>query len=89
MSVKVDFPETIEKEIKECFRDEEINRLTAEAILIASYKKRAISRRRVGELLGLNYSETEHFFKEWGIPFNYSIEDFEDDGRTLDPFTNI
>ncbi len=48
------------------------------------YRAGRLSHRQVGELLGLDYWQTEAFLKERGVPVNYSVADLEADNPTLD-----
>jgi predicted HTH domain antitoxin len=48
------------------------------------YRAGRLSHRQVGELLGLDYWQTEAFLKERGVPLSYSAADLEADNATLD-----
>lgn len=51
---------------------------------IESYRTGRLSHRQVGEILGLDYWQTEAFLKERGVLLNYSAADLEADNATLD-----
>ena len=51
---------------------------------IEGYRSGRLSQRQVGEMLGLDYWQTESFLKERGVPLNYSAADLEADNATLD-----
>jgi predicted HTH domain antitoxin len=51
---------------------------------IEGYRAGRLSHRQVGELLGLDYWQTEAFLKERGVPVNYSAADLDADNATLD-----
>lgn len=55
---------------------------------IEEYRKGGLSHRQVGELLQLDYWQTEEFFKERKVPLNYSVKDLEQDRATLDALLN-
>jgi len=61
-----------------------VGRHVMEDAAIESYRAGRLSHRQVGELLGLDYWETEAFFKQRAVPLNYSADDLEADGATLD-----
>jgi predicted HTH domain antitoxin len=84
MSLTIELPEQLEREIKDRLDEDTLTRMVLEVVLIEAYRQRLISRRRVGEFLGLDFEETERFFQERGIPYNYAAEDFEQDGKTLE-----
>jgi predicted HTH domain antitoxin len=50
---------------------------------IERYRAGRLSHRQVGELLGLDYWQTEIFLKERGVPLNYSAADLEADNAAL------
>lgn len=54
------------------------------AAVIEGYRAGRLSHRQVGQMLELDYGQTEAFFKEHGVPVNYSAEDLEADRGTLD-----
>ena len=51
---------------------------------IEGYRAGRLSHRQVGQMLGLDYWETESFLRERGVPLNYSAADLEADNATLD-----
>ena len=63
---------------------EAVGRHVLEDAAIEGYRAGRLSHRQVGEMLGLDYWQTEAFLKERGVPVNYSAADLEADNATLD-----
>jgi predicted HTH domain antitoxin len=63
---------------------EEVSRNVMEDAAIEGYRAGRLSHRQVGEMLGLDFWQTEAFLKERGVPVNYSAADLEADNATLD-----
>ncbi len=61
-----------------------VGRHVMEDAAIEGYRAGRVSHRQVGEMLGLDYWQTESFLKERGVPLNYSAEDLAADTATLD-----
>jgi predicted HTH domain antitoxin len=61
-----------------------VGRHVMEGAAIEGYRAGRLSHRHVGEMLGLDYWQTEAFFKERGVPLNYSAADLDADNATLD-----
>jgi predicted HTH domain antitoxin len=57
-------------------------RLTEDAAL-EEYRAGRLSQRQVGEMLGLDYWQTERFLTEHNVPLNYSLDDLQADRATL------
>ena len=51
---------------------------------IEGYRTGRLPHRQVGEMLGLDYWQTEAFLAERGVPLNYSVADLEADRATFD-----
>jgi predicted HTH domain antitoxin len=60
-----------------------VSRHFMEDAAIEGYRGGRLSHRQVGEILGLDYWQTETFLKERGVPLNYSPADLEADHATL------
>ena len=56
----------------------------SEDAAIEEYRAGRLSQRQVGEMLGLDYWQTEHLLTERHVPLNYSIGDLQADRATLD-----
>ena len=61
-----------------------VGRHVLEDAAIERYREGRLSHRQVGDLLGLDYWQTETFLKQRGVPLNYSPADLEADRATLD-----
>jgi predicted HTH domain antitoxin len=55
-----------------------------EAIVLEGYRSARYSRGEVAQLLGLSWHATEQFLADHGLPYHYSLEDLDEDLRTLD-----
>lgn len=64
--------------------DEARSRRLAEAAAIEEYRTGRLSQRQVGEMLGLDYWQTERFLSGRGVAINYSLGDLQADRATLD-----
>ncbi len=60
------------------------SRRVLENTAIEEYRVGRISQRQVGEILGLDYWQTESFLAEHKVPLNYGLEDLKADRSTLD-----
>jgi hypothetical protein len=60
-----------------------VGRHVMEDAAIEGYRAGRLSHRQVGEMLGLDYWQTEIFLKDRGVPLNYSGADLEADNATL------
>lgn len=58
-------------------------RRLAEDAAIEGYRTGRLSHRQVGEMLNLDYWQTDQFFAQRGVPLNYGVADLEADIATL------
>src|SRR5687768_6198903 len=56
----------------------------AENAAIEEYRAGRLSQRQVGEMLNLDYWQTENFLAKRGVPLNYSIDNLQADRAALD-----
>jgi predicted HTH domain antitoxin len=56
----------------------------AEDAAIEEYRAGRLSHRQVGEMLNLDYWQTERLLVDRGVPINYGLSDLEADRRVLD-----
>ncbi len=61
-----------------------IARHVLEDAAIQGYRAGRLSHRQVGEVLGLEYWQTETFLREQNVLLNYSVADLEADHRTFE-----
>jgi hypothetical protein len=61
-----------------------VGRHVMEDAAVEGYRAGRLSQRQVGEMLGLDFWQTELFLKGRGVPLNYSTADLDSDSATLD-----
>jgi predicted HTH domain antitoxin len=81
MQVTVELPDRVARQWGET--PEAVGRHVLEDAAIQGYRAGRLSHRQVGEMLGLDYWETEAFLKQRGVPLNYSTVDLDADTATL------
>ena len=59
------------------------SRRVLEYTAVEEYRAGRITQRQVGELLGLDYWETEQFLRARRVPIEYGMADLEEDRATL------
>ena len=82
IEVTVSLPDTLARSFGET--PELRARRVLENATIEEYRSSQLSQRQVGEVLGLDYWQTERFLREHKVPLNYSLADLETDRATLD-----
>jgi len=82
MQVTVKMPDEVARQWGET--PEAVGRHVLEDAGIEGYRAGRLSHRQVGEMLGLDYWQTEAFLKQRGVPVNYSAADLEADNATLE-----
>ena len=80
-TVMIELPAVIQANLGAGGRD--VSRLTLESLAVESYRKTLLSQRQVGEMLGLNFWETEVFLKEHQAYLHYDINDLNQDMEVL------
>jgi len=81
MQVTVELPDAIARQWGET--PHAVGRHVLEDVTIEGYRTGRLSHRQVGQMLGLDYWQTESFLKERGVPLNYTAADLEADNATL------
>jgi predicted HTH domain antitoxin len=81
MQVTVELPDQVARQWGET--PAAVGRHVMEDAAIEGYRAGRLSHRQFGEMLGLDYWQTENFLKERGVPLNYSAADLEADNATL------
>lgn len=84
MSVTIEFPDAIARELHALMSAAELNRKVLEAVLLEAYHNGALSRGRLAELLGMGFQECEEFLQKKEVPYNYSLEALEEDRRAIE-----
>jgi predicted HTH domain antitoxin len=82
MQVTVELPDQVARQWGET--PDAIGRHVVEDAAIEGYRGGRITHRQVGEMLGLDYWQTESFLNHRGVPLNYSAADLEADNATLE-----
>lgn len=59
-------------------------RRVLENTVIEEYRAGRLSRRQLGDVLGLDYWQTDAFMFERKVPLNYTVDDLDADRATLD-----
>lgn len=81
MEVRLTLPDEVARALGE--NPETITRHLLENAAIESYRAGHLSQRQVGEMLGLDYWQTEKFLSEHHVALNYSREELESDRAVL------
>lgn len=82
MQITIELPDDIAKQL-----DKKVGGLarhTLEAIAIDGYRNEHLSHGEVGKILNLNYWEVEALLQKAKAYLHYSIDDFEQDRKTLE-----
>jgi predicted HTH domain antitoxin len=82
MQVTVELPDQVARQWGET--PGAVGRHVLEDAAIECYRAGRLSHRQVGEMLGLDYWQTEAFLKERGVPLSYSAADLDADSATLE-----
>lgn len=82
MHVTVELPDQVARQWGET--PDAVARHVMEFAAVESYRVGRLSHRQVGQLLGLDYWQTEDFLRERNVPLNYFDSDSEADSAALD-----
>ncbi len=82
MSITIELPDEIEHQLSQQWKN--LPRRTLEALAAEGYRTGVLTRGQVGEMLGLDFWETEAFLKEREAYLHYSAYDLEMDHQTHD-----
>jgi hypothetical protein len=82
MQVTVKMPDQVARQWGET--PDAVGRHVMEDAAVEGYRAGRLSHRQVGEMLGLDYWQTEVFLKDRRVVLNYSAADLEADKATLD-----
>jgi predicted HTH domain antitoxin len=82
MQVTLNMPDQVARQWGET--PDAVSRHVMEDAAIEGYRAGRLSHRQVGEMLALDYWQTETFLKERGVPLNYSAADLDADKVTFD-----
>jgi hypothetical protein len=83
MQLQLEIPDDVLKSLSR--GEDEGQRAALEAVALEGYRSRRLSEYQIKRMLGFEHRFDVHaFLKKNNTPLNYSVEDFEDDMRTLD-----
>ena len=82
MQVTVEMPDHVARQWGET--PNAVGRHVMEDAAIEGYRAGRLSQRQVGDMLGLDYWQTETFLSERAVPLNYSAADLAADSATLE-----
>lgn len=81
MTVKIELPEDIEHHLEQQWGN--LPRHALETLAIEGYRAGVLSRSQVRRMLGFETgAEVDGFMKRAGVPFDYTLDDFEHDKET-------
>jgi hypothetical protein len=75
MSICFDLPPEIEKQIRTNGVD--LEHKAREAFLVELYREHTITQHQLGEALGLDDYETDGVLKRYGVGYDLTLEEFE------------
>jgi predicted HTH domain antitoxin len=81
MQVTVDLPDEVARQLGQT--PAAVGRRMLEDAAIEGYRAGRLSHRQLGEMLSMDYWQTEIFLSDHGVPVNYSAADLEADSVTL------
>ena len=83
MSVSFNIPKSLEDTLRAEWGD--LDQAAKEALIIESYRTGKLSIGQVAEFLGFEIRfQAEKWLGDRGVTWNYSLDDLEADGHTLD-----
>lgn len=83
MTIAFDIPSELEAQLRAELA-KPLTQVAREALIGDLYRQAAISIGQVAELLGQSRFEAEAWLGARGITMNYTLQDLEDDRRTMD-----
>lgn len=82
MEIMVNIPEDVAKLIGS--NNVDIERQILRATALEEYRAGKLSHGQIGRMLGLTRFQVDAFLKEHNVVLNYTLNDLEEDRRTLD-----
>jgi hypothetical protein len=81
VAVRIELPADIEAQLEKQWGD--LRRHALENLAVEGYRTRVLSRPQVRRMLGFETgAEVDEFMKRAGVPFDYTLEDFQSDEGT-------
>lgn len=81
MTVTFSIPEGVEADLRRQLGD--LGQAAKEALAIEGYRNARLSVGQVARMLGMGVVEAQAWLSTRGVPLNYSLEDLEEDRKTL------
>jgi predicted HTH domain antitoxin len=81
MAITFELPQDVERLLREALGD--LSEAAKEAFLVQSYLGGRLSIGQVAAVLGKGVIESQAWLAEKGAPLSYSMEDLEEDRKTL------
>jgi len=75
MTISFELPQDIEQQIRTNGAD--LNHKAREAFLVELYREHKITQHQLGEALGLDDYETDGVLKRYGVGYDLTLEEFE------------
>ena len=76
MTISFELPQDIEQQV--CTVGADLNHLAREAFLVELYREKKITQHQLGHALGLNDYETDSVLKRYGVGYDLTLEEFEE-----------
>ena len=80
-TITIELPDNIREQIE---GKQALSRFALEAVAMEGYRQEFLSQRQVGQLLGMNFWETEAFLKIHKVYLHYDLADFANDMQALE-----
>jgi hypothetical protein len=75
MTISFELPSEIEERIRR--EDVDFNEKAREAFLVELYREQRITQHQLGQSLGIDDYETDGLLKRYGVGYDVSLEEFE------------
>jgi uncharacterized protein UPF0175 len=76
MTISFELPQDIEQQI--CTLGADFNHMAREAFLVELYRDKKITQHQLGQALGLDDYETDGVLKRYGVGYDLTLEEFEE-----------
>jgi Uncharacterised protein family (UPF0175) len=85
MTISFELPQDIEKQV--CTNGTDLNHIAREAFLVELYRENKITQHQLGQALGLGDYETDGVLKRYGVGYDLTLEEFEEQRTCLRPLS--
>jgi Uncharacterised protein family (UPF0175) len=76
MTIIFELPQAIEQQI--CTNAADLNVMAREAFLVDLYREKKITQHQLGQALGLEDYETDGVLQRYGVGYDLTLEEFEE-----------